>query len=85
MSTPELVAYQEARVALIHEDRCLRRDTQMKHSDAEVKADQIIREIRSMEASTIWMQDHDSIPHPFPGMEFLTGPFFLVFHITFEG
>lgn len=73
MSTLDLAAYQEERAALIHEDRCLRRDTQMKHSDAEVKADQIIRDIRKAEASTIWMQEHESIPHPFPGMEFLTG------------
>ena len=73
MSTP-LATYQEERAALIWEDRCLRRDTLVKHSDAEVKADQIIRDIRTAEASTIWMQEHESILHPFPGMEFLTGP-----------
>jgi adenosine deaminase CECR1 len=80
MSTPELAAYQEARAALIHEDRYLRRDGHIKRSDVEVKADQIIRDIRTAEASTIWMQEHESIPHPFPGMEFLTGmsPFSLV-------
>jgi adenosine deaminase CECR1 len=82
MSTPELAAYKEARAALIHEDRYLRRDTQIKHSDAEVKADQIIRDIRTAEASTIWMQEHESIPHPFPGMEFLTGPSFLFIKIA---
>lgn len=82
MSTPEVSAYQEARAALIHEDRYLRRDGHIKHSDAEVKADQIIRDIRTAEASTIWMQEHESIPHLFPGMEFLTGlsPFSLVSH-----
>lgn len=72
MSTP-LANYQEARAALIQEDRCLRRDTLVQHSDAEMKADQIIRDIRTSEASTIWMQQHESILHPFPGMEFLTG------------
>jgi adenosine deaminase CECR1 len=75
MSIPEFSAYQEARAALIHEDRYLRRDTQIIHSDAELKADQMIRDIRTAEASTIWKQEYDSILHPFPGMEFLTGIF----------
>jgi adenosine deaminase CECR1 len=82
MSTPELSAYQEARAALIQEDRCLRRDTLVKYSDVEVKADHIIRDIRTTEASTIWKQEHDSIPHPFPGMEFLTGLSSLIIDIA---
>lgn len=78
MSTLDLTAYQEARTALIREDRYLRRDMHIKHSDAEEKADQIIRDIRTEEASTIWMQEHDSILHPFPGMEFLTGASWII-------
>jgi adenosine deaminase CECR1 len=78
MSTLDLAAYQEARAALIKEDRYLRRDLHIKRSDAEVRADQIIRDIRAEEASTIWMQEHESVLHPFPGMEFLTGASFLI-------
>jgi hypothetical protein len=78
MSALDLTAYQEARAALIHEDRYLRRDMHIKHSDAEKKADQIIRDIRTEEASTIWMQEHESILHPFPGMEFLTGASWII-------
>ncbi|KAG6909610.1 hypothetical protein DXG01_016392 [Tephrocybe rancida] len=64
--------YRIARTALIKDDRSLRRDRQ-EHVDAEVRADQIVRDIRAAEASTIWAQEHEAIPHLFPGMEFLTG------------
>ncbi|KAF8077740.1 hypothetical protein FPV67DRAFT_10272 [Lyophyllum atratum] len=72
MSLSYVEAYQQARAALIDEDRSLRRDRH-KHTSAEETADQLVREIRATEASTIWKQKHESIPHPFPGMEFLTG------------
>ncbi|GLB42927.1 putative adenosine [Lyophyllum shimeji] len=67
-----VTAYEEARAALIDEDRALRRDRSQRTPE-EARADQLIRDIRAAEASTIWKQEHPSIPHPFPGMEFLTG------------
>ncbi|KAG6862093.1 hypothetical protein C0995_007223 [Termitomyces sp. Mi166 len=67
-----LEAYNSNRAALIDADRSLRRDRQQR-TEAEVRADGIVRAIRTEEASTIWRQEHASIPHPFPGMEFLTG------------
>lgn len=69
----ELAAYRERRAALISDDRSYRRDIRTQLSEAEVKAEKVVREIRALEASTIWKQEHPSIPHPFPGMEFLTG------------
>ncbi|EGN95555.1 hypothetical protein SERLA73DRAFT_113169 [Serpula lacrymans var. lacrymans S7.3] len=42
-------------------------------SATEIEADRIIRQIREIEAKSIWSAEHDNIPHPFPGMEFLTG------------
>jgi len=65
--------YRTARKIFISEDRSLRRDRSSKVSAAEIKADQIVRGIRAAEVSTVWRQDHESIMHPFPGMEFLTG------------
>lgn len=65
-------AYKAARAALIDADRSLRRDRQ-ERTEAEVRAERIVRAIRTEEASTIWNQEHALIPHPFPGMEFLTG------------
>ncbi len=67
--------YLKSRDALITEDRSLRRDHQAAsiRSSLEIKADEIVRKIRAEEASTIWKEDHPEIPHPFPGMEFLTG------------
>ncbi|KAF8637377.1 hypothetical protein AX17_002876 [Amanita inopinata Kibby_2008] len=75
MSLPELEVYQAKRNALINEDRSFRRENIWKNqrSAAEIKADEIIRKLRAHEASTIWMQESESTPHPFPGMEFLTG------------
>ncbi|KAG6872014.1 hypothetical protein C0993_002505, partial [Termitomyces sp. T159_Od127] len=64
-------AYKSARAALIEGDRSLRRDRQQR-TEAEVRADRVVRAIRTEEASTIWNKEHASIPHPFPGMEFLT-------------
>ncbi|KAF5380946.1 hypothetical protein D9615_004143 [Tricholomella constricta] len=69
----DLEVHRQARATLIDEDRSLRRDRLERASDAEVKADHLVREIRAAEAATIWQQEHPSIPHPFPGMEFLTG------------
>ena len=76
MTFSSAVDYRTAREALISEDRSLRRDRvhdSSKVSAEEIKADQIVRGIRAAESSTIWRQDHESIMHPFPGMEFLTG------------
>jgi len=71
-----LSEYDSQRASLIDEDRSLRREfsvyTSLK-SDKEVEADRIVRKIRALEAETIWKDDHPNVPHPFPGMEFLTG------------
>jgi len=71
-----LSEYESQRASLIDEDRSLRREfsvyTSLK-SDKEVEADRIVRKIRALEAETIWKDDYPNIPHPFPGMEFLTG------------
>ncbi|KAJ7724486.1 hypothetical protein DFH07DRAFT_854944 [Mycena maculata] len=70
----DFAQYKEQRTALINRDRSLRADHSRKAvSEAEAKADKIVRELRSSEAVSIWGADHDGIPHPFPGMEFLTG------------
>ncbi|KAG9019560.1 hypothetical protein FRB90_000468 [Tulasnella sp. 427] len=71
-------SYQEARQALIAEDRSLRLDSQTQHlnalGDSETlqKVDGIIRNIRTREAQSVWAQETERIPHIFPGMEFLT-------------
>jgi adenosine deaminase CECR1 len=69
--------YLKQRNALIQDDRKLRREynTARHRSPLEVKADEIIREIRAKEAASIWTEDHLDVPHPFPGMEFLTGKY----------
>ncbi|KAJ7510093.1 hypothetical protein B0H11DRAFT_2152419 [Mycena galericulata] len=69
----DFAQYKEQRAALIDLDRSLRADHLRKVSAAEVKADKIIRDLRSAEAVSVWGADHDGVPHPFPGMEFLTG------------
>ena len=76
-SNPDLSEYQLQRASLIDEDRSLRREFLSSHlrSAKEIEADKIVRKIRALEAETVWKQDHPSIPHPFPGMEFLTGVF----------
>ncbi|KAJ6525674.1 adenosine deaminase-like growth [Mycena capillaripes] len=73
-STPQNFAqYNTQRDALISDDRSLRPDHSSKISPSEAKADAIIREIRSLENTSVWGADHEGVPHPFPGMEFLTG------------
>jgi len=66
--------YLKQREELIKHDRALRADHKRDPlSPVETIADQFIRKLRATEASTIWNADYPSIPHPFPGMEFLTG------------
>lgn len=76
----ELLDYHKRRAALIDEDRSLRREYihAKSRSGVEAKADAIVRQIRQTEAETIWQEDNPSIPHPFPGMEFLTGIFRII-------
>lgn len=72
----ELERYKSERAALIQQDRSLRSDHSHSSplSTAEANADRVIRDLRASEASSIWAADYgDEIPHPFPGMEFLTG------------
>ncbi|KZT26495.1 adenosine deaminase-related growth [Neolentinus lepideus HHB14362 ss-1] len=66
--------YIAKREAFINDERTLRREhARLKAcSDVEAQADRIIRKIRKEEALTIWSEESDSIPHIFPGMEFLT-------------
>ncbi|KAJ7272018.1 hypothetical protein B0H12DRAFT_1092439 [Mycena haematopus] len=77
MSSPQFagfVQYKQERAALIDRDRSLRRDnSEAKVSPSEAKADAIIRELRQAENKSVWAADHEGVPHPFPGMEFLTG------------
>ena len=78
MSVPianDLQSYMLARDGLIVEDRALRRDTGLVQNatEEERRAEQIIREIRSEEAQTIWSVEHEGITNIFPGMEFLSG------------
>ena len=67
--------YETLRASLVDEDRSLRREFLRTDScsDKEKQADKILRAIRASEAATIWNEEHPSIPHPFPGMDFLTG------------
>jgi len=76
-SNIDITDYQMRRASLIDEGRSLRRESLSSHlrSAKEIEADKIVRKIRALEAETIWKQDYPSIPHPFPGMEFLTGVF----------
>ncbi|TFK42361.1 hypothetical protein BDQ12DRAFT_676083 [Crucibulum laeve] len=70
-----LAEYHAKRYELIQEDRALRRELKGSalRTDVELKADEVIRRIRAEEAESIWKEEYTSIPHPFPGMEFLTG------------
>ena len=67
--------YEAQRASLIDEDRSLRREFLRTDlcSEKEREADKVLRAIRASETATIWNEEHPSIPHPFPGMEFLTG------------
>ena len=66
--------YFSRRVALIQEDRSLRRENVLLGSltEKESRADEIVRRIRKEEEVSIWGVEHDEFPHIFPGMEFLT-------------
>lgn len=70
-----LTEYDKQRLSFITDGLSLRRETLTAdlRTDQEVEADKVVRKIRAMEAETIWKADYPSIPHPFPGMEFLTG------------
>ncbi|KAJ7940406.1 hypothetical protein B0H13DRAFT_1937950 [Mycena leptocephala] len=69
-----LTEYNDQRTTLIEHDRSLRVDSSScKVSPSEAKADAIVRELRTLENISIWGTDHEGVPHPFPGMEFLTG------------
>lgn len=72
--------YKTERDALIADDRSLRLDSRKGDTltDTEIRADRIIRDLRSKGASSIWSADYNAIPHPFPGMEFLTGKSIIV-------
>jgi len=67
--------YQRERAQLVADDRSLRIDVinGERFSDTARQADEIVRRIRQEEAKSIWAVEHDEVPHPFPGMEFLTG------------
>jgi len=78
--------YQMQRASFIDEGTSLRREFLSAHlrSVKEIDADRIVRKIRALEAETIWKQDHPTIPHPFPGMEFLTGGSFFTTFLWFS-
>ncbi|KAJ7632900.1 hypothetical protein FB45DRAFT_913828 [Roridomyces roridus] len=65
--------YMEQRTALINHDRSLRPDHSRTPTEVEARADKIVRELRAAEAVSVWGAEHEGVPHPFPGMEFLTG------------
>ena len=70
--------YRDARAQLIAADRSLRVDAlALEHAtEAEKRADAIVRKIRAQENETVWGPDAPPIPgsmHIFPGMQFLTG------------
>ncbi|KAG2116595.1 Metallo-dependent hydrolase [Suillus discolor] len=70
--SPMLADYLQRREKLIAEDRALRIDhVRANYSAAEIKADKVVRSIRAKEAVSVWGVDHEDIPHPYPGMEFL--------------
>ncbi|KAG9318585.1 Metallo-dependent hydrolase [Chiua virens] len=65
--------YQAERDALINADRALRVDYIRPSTVLEQQADQITRRVRADEVESVWSVQQDEVPHPFPGMEFLTG------------
>jgi adenosine deaminase CECR1 len=75
MSSAEWASYSAQGNALIKGDRALRADHHpgTVSSSTEVQAGKIVREIRALEADSVWAVNHPSFSHPFPGMEFLTG------------
>lgn len=68
-----LEEHTQKRVALIEADRALRVDNARVSRPLEDHADKLVRRIRTEEATTVWGVEHEGVPHPFPGMEFLTG------------
>ncbi|KAF9227807.1 Metallo-dependent hydrolase [Gyrodon lividus] len=70
-----LTGYLQKRTQLITEDRALRLDyaRATTFTPTELQADRVVRAIRAKEAETIWGVEYNDVPHPFPGMEFLTG------------
>ncbi|KAF7360394.1 Adenosine deaminase CECR1-A [Mycena venus] len=81
---PTYEHYKQERAALIDRDRSLRADYAQVFSETELKADRIVRSIRTAEAASIWGAKHPEIAHPFPGMEFLTGRSIIVKTKLFE-
>jgi len=74
MPSPILADYLQRREKLIAEDRALRIDrVRANYTATELKADEVVRSIRAREAVTVWGINHEHVPHPFPGMEFLNG------------
>ncbi|KAG2147217.1 Metallo-dependent hydrolase [Suillus cothurnatus] len=72
MPSPMLADYLQRRDELIAEDRALRIDhVRANYSVAELKADEVVRTIRAKEEVSVWAVDHENVPHPYPGMEFL--------------
>ena len=66
--------YLQRREKLIAEDRALRVDrVRTNYTAAELKADEVVRAIRAREAVSVWGVEHEDVPHPYPGMEFLNG------------
>ena len=88
--------YLRQRQELIARDRALRRDNAPAANflSDELKADEVLKGIRSAEAKSVWGQqlevEHMQGPQQmFPGMEFLTGAYRAVFSshcssLTFE-
>lgn len=76
MSFSSLADYEAKRSELILADRALRADHKRGPlSELEALADQVVRDVRAVEAASIWTREYEDIPHPFPGMEFLTGSY----------
>ncbi|KAG1735159.1 Metallo-dependent hydrolase [Suillus occidentalis] len=72
MSSDRLTRYIERRQKLIKEDRKLRKDYfREKYSEAEQRADEVVRCIRAKEAVTVWRDKHEDVPHQYPGMEII--------------
>ncbi|KAI5124292.1 hypothetical protein M0805_008900 [Coniferiporia weirii] len=67
-------SYLSARASLIAEDLSLRHDSSLvKTASAdELKAEEIIKAIKTEEAKTIWSVEHEGVTNIFPGMEFLS-------------
>ncbi|KAJ3712255.1 hypothetical protein C8R42DRAFT_687427 [Lentinula raphanica] len=80
-----LAGYEASRKELIMTDRAQRADYKKGElSELEALADKTIRQVRRAEAASIWSLEYEGIPHPFPGMEFLTGRRIIVQTKLFE-